>query len=122
MTEYQKNRLQIYNARIEKLEQSSGFVKKNFLKVLLFGIGFSFLFPFYSGPNHYYIQIDNETTLERSGLDYTTMVLITFLVYAFLCFLGHVVFSYQETKQLQKLKKLKASIEYDIEKGTNSIF
>ena len=122
MTEYQKNRLQVYTAKIEKIEKNSGFIKKNFIKVLLFGIGFSLLLPFYSGPNNKYSNSKRDTLLEISELDYLPFVIITFLVYAFLCFLGHIIFSYQDKRELKKLRKLKASIEYDIKKGTNSIF
>ncbi|NQY05626.1 MAG: hypothetical protein HRT68_05315 [Flavobacteriaceae bacterium] len=121
MTEYQKNRLSVINARIERLEGESGFVKKNLLKVILGGVLFSLFVPFYSSKGSVASVHETETIIERSDMSYMEVFIYTLFFYGVLVLLGHIVFTIQEKNQLKKLLQEKEAIEGDIAMGSDKL-
>lgn len=105
MTELEERRIYVLGLKIDRVKESSGFIKRNFFKVLFFGIAFSFGVPMYSGAEHYGLNHDSETIIERAGVGYLTLVLYFFLGYVFICLLGHVVFHYQDKYRIRKMEE-----------------
>ncbi|MFD0965110.1 hypothetical protein [Pseudofulvibacter geojedonensis] len=105
MTELQERKIYVLNLKIDRIKESTGFLKRNFVKALLFGVAFSFLCPMYSGSSHYGTHQNRKSIMERAGTDYLTLVLYFFLGYVFVCLLGHVVFHYQDKFRIRKMEE-----------------
>lgn len=95
MTDYQANRLEVTERRIEVAKQEAGIIKRNFIKIILFGTVFCLLCPFYGG--------DSETIIDMLGGSYWYAVLFVTAVYVSLMVIGHVGFTIQDKTKIKRL-------------------
>ncbi|GAA4270914.1 hypothetical protein U6A24_03360 [Aquimarina gracilis] len=116
MTDYQKNRLEVYTRKIEDIQNHSGFFKKNLLKVIIFGILFSLYVPTYTG-GHKLRFGRSQSIMDRLGGDYFTAVIWSLCVYASFCIIGHIVFAIQDKYRIKRFQRLIKAIEDDIAKN-----
>ncbi len=113
MTDYQRNRLEVYSRKIEDIENHSGFFKKNLVKVIIFGVLFSLYAPTYVGEHN--LRFGNSSpVMDRIGGSYLTAVIWALCVYTSFCLLGHFVFALQDKYRIKRFQKLKKAIEEEI--------
>lgn len=103
MTDYQRNRIEVYNRKIEDIQMQRGFFKRNFVKVILFGLGFCFLGPFYSGFDG--ILGNRHTIIQEAGSYWKTVIMCAAVFYGF-CIIGHLLFGIQDKYRIQEYRKL----------------
>lgn len=99
------------NMKIKKLKKNSNFFGRNILKVILFGIGFSFIAPLYDGNDEHYTGRKRDSILERMDGDYWNAVLLCAGVYLTLCLLGHFIWGIQDRQKMKHLVQRKEKIE-----------
>lgn len=117
MTAYQENRIIVYKAKIEMLKKDANYFKKNMLLFVLFGIGFSFIAPFY-GQDTTYVG-NSETVIEKLDGGYLQAVLFCAAVYFTLLIIGTLVFPLQDKLRVKKYQKKIDAIMWEIEKDKN---
>lgn len=117
MTDYQKNRLEVYSRRLEEIKKNNGFFKKNLVKVIIFGIIFSLIAPSYNGDSTSKIRLaESESILDKMGGNYLSSVLLTLAIYTLFCIIGHIGFGIQDKMRIKKFRKLIKNIEDEIQK------
>ncbi|MEQ6125155.1 hypothetical protein AAON49_13185 [Pseudotenacibaculum sp. MALMAid0570] len=110
---YLEKRLRYLNGKIKRLEKNSNFFGKNIIKVILFGIGFSFLAPRYYQHDSY-TGYTSDTIQERMDGNYWNAVLLCAGVYISLSLLGHFIWGIQDRRKMKKLIERKRKIEEKI--------
>ncbi len=113
MTDYQKNRLEVYNRKIDDIKMHSSFFKKNLIKVIVVGIGIALVAPFYSGGSNDLSRSNSQSIMGRLGSNYFEAVLWILAVYVSFCIIGHVVFNLQDKYRIRKFQKLKKELLKD---------
>jgi len=98
-----EKQLRHVNMKIRKLEKNSNFFGRNIVKVVLFGVGFSFLAPRYSGNSDDYMNHDRDSILEQMDGNYWNAVLLCAGVYVSLALLGHFVWGIQDRRKMKRL-------------------
>jgi flagellar biosynthesis protein FlhB len=108
-----QKRLKVINLKIKKLHKNSNFFKRNLLKVILFGIGFCLIGPFYSRYDELNIS-KRESVLEQMDGNYLYAVFLFAAIYISFSILGHITMGIQDRRSLKKLLHEKQHVEEKI--------
>lgn len=108
---YKEKELRAVEGKLKTTIKGSGFLLKNFWKVLVFGIAFSFFAPTYVSGNY---LSGYRTAVGMNIYSYQGLVIFSALLYTFFCFLGHFVWKYQDQKKIKRLEMRKRQLEEEL--------
>ena len=95
--------------KIENVKKHQNFLGRNWWKVILAGIVFSFWAPTYS--SHSTMPVNKDSMYKRSGMDYPDLVILCATIYIIFCLAFHFSTKYQDKKRLKELYTLKQELE-----------
>ncbi|WP_459211870.1 hypothetical protein [Aquimarina rhabdastrellae] len=93
MTSYQENRSIVIEGKIKQLESQMSFIKRNLVLVILFGLFFIPLAPFYGE--------DDMPILKNLDYNYLLALCFSAGVYLSFCFLAHFLWDYQDRRKIK---------------------
>lgn len=113
---FAEKKLRYLNMKIRNLEKNSNFLKKEIIKVILIGITFSLLAPFYRGEEELTGRL-RDSPLDRMGGNYLNTVILAAGVYIVFCLLGHFIWGIQDRRKMKKLLEQKRIVEEKLKKS-----
>lgn len=109
---YKQKALQATENKIESNLSQSGFFVRNLWKVIGFGVLMAIWAPIHTPESD--LLLERTSAMESSDLSYYELVISTAVFYTIVCFLGHLIWKWQDKKALNKLLKRKEELETEL--------
>ena len=111
--EIKKKELLSTQYKIERLKRESGFVRRNWLKTVLFGAALTVLGPSYTSEPDIHGRTRN--ALETSGATYLELSMGVAIFYSLAVIIAHIVWTRREKKKLIELEQREKIIKMELE-------
>jgi hypothetical protein len=111
-----KNQLILVNLKIKELEKDANFLGRHIYKVILFGIVLCLFLAKYGDTGRYSTEGKDRPILQMFEENYLFAFLFCAGIYAAFCVLVHLIWRFQERKELNRWMKRKQILEEKLRK------